>query len=169
MNLYPRNRFVFLETLSNWGESGIIRQNLSVALHTGLSRGNIGKPTLVYVIVAISTINAHLARMNLVRESNRLDRLVPHPSIFRGKIIRNTCDNTGASYQSAHQKDQRQAIGPFREDVRHPKRTVPQRILRIPALSARGFCDFFHKVQNRGFESELWKRGKWRRGPESNR
>ena len=107
MNLYPRNRFIFLKTFSNWGEPWIIRQNLSVALHTGLSRGNVRKPTLVYVIMAISTINAHLARMNLVRESNRLDRLVPHSSIFRGKVIRNTCDNTGASHQSAHQQDQR--------------------------------------------------------------
>jgi hypothetical protein len=107
MNLNPRKGFVFLETLSNWGEPGIIRQNLSVALHTSLSRRNVGKPTLVYVIVAISTINAHLARMNLMREGNRLDRLVPHPSIFRGKIISYTCYNTGTSYQSAHQKDQR--------------------------------------------------------------
>ena len=107
MNLDPRKGFVFLETFSNRGESGIISQNLSVALHTGLSRGNVRKPTLVYVIMAISTINAHLARMNLVRESNRLDRLVPHSSVFRGKVIRYTCDNTGASHQSAHQQDQR--------------------------------------------------------------
>jgi hypothetical protein len=107
MDLDPRKGLVFLETFTNWGESGIIRQNLSVALHTSLSRGNVRKPTLIYVVVAISTINAHLARMNLMREGNRLDRLVPHPSIFRGKIVRNTCDNTGTSHQSAYQKDQR--------------------------------------------------------------
>ena len=79
MDLDPRKGFVLFETLPNWGESGIIRQNLSVALHTSLSRGNVRKPTLIYVVVAISTINAHLARMNLMREGNRLDRLVPHP------------------------------------------------------------------------------------------
>jgi hypothetical protein len=60
MDLDPRKGFVFLETFTNWGESGIIRQNLSVALHTGLSRGNVREPTLIYVIMAISTINAHL-------------------------------------------------------------------------------------------------------------
>tara|TARA_B100000676_G_scaffold58368_1_gene57454 strand:+ start:575 stop:1054 length:480 start_codon:yes stop_codon:yes gene_type:complete len=107
MNLNPRKGFVFLETLTNWGESGIICQNLSVALHTGFCRGNVRKPTLVYVVVAISTIDAHLARMNLVRESNRLNRFVPHPSVFRGKIIRYACDNTSTSHQSAYQQDQR--------------------------------------------------------------
>ena len=102
VNLHPGYRLVFGKALSDWLKSRIVCQHRGVTFHARLSRRNVRKPRLVHVVVAVPAVNTHLSCVDLVREGNWLNGLIPYPSIFRGKIIGNSCNNTGTSHQTTH-------------------------------------------------------------------
>ena len=102
MYLHPGHWLIFNKTLADGLKAGIVCQHRGVTFHAGFSRGNVGVPGLVHVIVAVPAIDAHLARVNLMGKRNRLNRLVSYPRVFGGKIIGNPRNYTGSCHQTTH-------------------------------------------------------------------
>ena len=87
VNLHPRDGLAAQRGVSDNLKPRIFLQNLIVAVHAGRRRRDIGVPTLLYLRVAVATVEAHLIHVDAVWKRHRLDWRIPHPRILRAEVI----------------------------------------------------------------------------------
>ena len=107
VNLHPGNGGVIGGAFANDGQARIVFQDLIVAVHAGGSRGNIGHPGFIHVAVAVTTVDAQLSGMDLVRKRHRLNRLVTDAVIFRRDIDRHACGHGSPHQRGTNAQRQR--------------------------------------------------------------
>src|SRR5690625_13122 len=90
MNTDPLDGFSCLPALPDEFQIFIICFNLIVAVHTGLSGGDIGMSGGENLSVAILAIHFELARVGVVAGLDRFPRRVTHIQTFRGTQIPET-------------------------------------------------------------------------------
>jgi hypothetical protein len=119
VNLRPCNRRVVRRAVANNFQSRVVFQNRAVTIHAGRSGGNICDPCFVHHVVAITAIEAEVARMNFVRERNRLRRLIADSRVFGSEVKRDRGRHYAARNREHDDDPQRQPICPLRKNRWH--------------------------------------------------
>ncbi len=87
MNLEPGNGLAGLGAFADQGQTGVVFENLVVAVHAGGGSGDIGIPGFFNRAVAVTTVHAHLADVDRVRKSHGLNGLIADVGVFGGEIV----------------------------------------------------------------------------------
>jgi len=117
VDAYPRNRVATLVTCPKRLERLVVLLDLTVAIHTGLSRWD-GRPGgKFHRVVAIPAVDPKGSRMKSMAERYRLFRSIARIGGDRAESPGNEHDSIDGQQATKYDHRREKQIAPFREDV----------------------------------------------------
>jgi len=116
---HPVDRVAAVPALSHRLQFWVVLLNLSVAVHAGLGVGHVRLRRHLHEAVTIPAIHPQLRDVNVMRERNRLDRLITDLGIFRRGVIPRGARQSTHHHDAADQDFDRHPIRPAWKEIRH--------------------------------------------------
>jgi hypothetical protein len=167
MDLHPLDRLAAFPGIAHRLELRIILLHLRVAVHADLRGGHIGMGGHFHEGMAIPAIHPELGDVHIVREGDRLHRLIPHAGVFGSEVVPDPGGDKHADEGGHDSEFERNPVGAARENIRHaleewPARPVVKGVVKRcygcraglqgkrrlkpwPKLNASKVCEIFHK------------------------
>jgi len=119
VDLNPLHRLARLPGVAHGLELGILALNLRMAVHADLRCRDVRIRRGFDKGMAVATVHAELAGVNLVGEGNRLRGLIAHAHVRGIEVIPNPCADPSTQQQQAEDDFEREPVAPAWKDVRH--------------------------------------------------
>lgn len=135
VDLHPLHGLACFHALLDGSQVRRIGLDVLVTVPTSGTRGHVGMTALLHETVAVTAIHTELPGVNFMRERHGLIRLISHPSILLGEIIRYPQRDASPNGKEGDKELQRKGISPAWKEISH---SVSRLI---------GACEKFHKQE----------------------